>query len=195
MNDHGDVVGSYSSIDFGSHGFVLQDGVFTTLGESVFPRDINNRGDIVGTHSAHPGQGGFLLDAHGTITPFLVGADALVTDINNARAMVGVLFYSAPRGLGFSINKEGTFTFMEMFSGTNPHGITDRGDIVGFIEARVSPAVEGRHGVVRDYRTGEMRLIDVPGATNTVIFGANNRGDLIGVYDDGSGQHAFLLRT
>ena len=35
--------------------------------------------------------------------------------------------------------------------------------------------------------------IDVPGSTSTQALGINGRGEIVGRYDDASGEHGFLL--
>lgn len=37
--------------------------------------------------------------------------------------------------------------------------------------------------------------IDYPGAVNTYVLGINPEGDIVGAFDDASGQHGFLLRN
>ena len=48
------------------------------------------------------------------------------------------------------------------------------------------------HGFLRD-RSGTFTTIDIPGATVTAIRGLNDRGQMIGTYDDAAGVgHGFL---
>src|SRR5258708_30575792 len=37
--------------------------------------------------------------------------------------------------------------------------------------------------------------VDVPGATNTNATGINNRGQIVGFYNDASGDHGFVLSS
>jgi probable HAF family extracellular repeat protein len=40
---------------------------------------------------------------------------------------------------------------------------------------------------------GRFRRIEVPGATGTLPFGINNRGQIVGIFDDANGRsHGFL---
>jgi hypothetical protein len=46
------------------------------------------------------------------------------------------------------------------------------------------------HGFV--YANATATLIDVPGATSTIVYGINNAGVLVGTYIDASGTHGFM---
>ena len=48
------------------------------------------------------------------------------------------------------------------------------------------------HGFL--YSRGNVTTIDYPGAAGTFAFGINDRDEIIGIYSDSSGQHAFLRR-
>jgi probable HAF family extracellular repeat protein len=49
------------------------------------------------------------------------------------------------------------------------------------------------HGFVRT-PNGRVTTIDIPGATNTSVYGINNRGAVVGVYEGADGRdHGFLL--
>lgn len=54
ISDRGDIVGSYTDSNKKTHGFLLSDGVFTTIdvpgAASTLARGINARGDVVGTY-------------------------------------------------------------------------------------------------------------------------------------------------
>ena len=63
-----------------------------------------------------------------------------------------------------------------------PSGINDAGQIVGTL---------GGHGFLRD--AGTFIMIDVPGAISTAANGINNRGQIVGAFQDASGvSHGFL---
>jgi hypothetical protein len=53
---------------------------------------------------------------------------------------------------------------------------------------RTSP--NANHGFV--YANAAATLIDVPGATSTIVYGINNAGVLVGTYIDASGTHGFM---
>ncbi len=57
------------------------------------------------------------------------------------------------------------------------NGINKREEIVGFY---VDPSTGRRHGYL--LTKGVDKLIDFPGATATIAWDINNRGDVVGVY-------------
>ena|SRR2546428_4427638 len=67
FSDRGDIVGSYTDSNKKTHGFLLGDGVFTTIdvtgAVSTMTRGINARGDIVGSYQINPAKPGG--DVHG----------------------------------------------------------------------------------------------------------------------------------
>src|SRR5437016_14034004 len=58
ISDRGDIVGSYTDSNKKTHGFLLSDGVFTTIdvreAGNTIARGINARGDIVGSYQIIP---------------------------------------------------------------------------------------------------------------------------------------------
>ena len=76
INKHGQIVGEYVDAEGRSHGFLLENGVFTTIdapgGASTIAIDINDNGQIVGvSYTARVGRG-FLRDANGAFTTIAV---------------------------------------------------------------------------------------------------------------------------
>ena len=167
----------YVDADGTEHGFLLDDGVFTTidhpdagpLGTAAI--GLNDRGQIVGFYAGADGPNhGFLLD----------------------------------QGRGF--RREGVFTTIDHpdagsvpGTGTAATGIDDRGRIVGFY---LDAGAMG-HGFVRDKawrrRESDFIRIDHPDAgarpgTGTLALGLNDRGQIVGGYVDADGRgHGFLL--
>ncbi|HTD48727.1 MAG TPA: hypothetical protein VK881_15785, partial [bacterium] len=95
INDSGQIVGVYFDPAFHRHGFLLNDGAFSTFdfpgAPLTLPRRINNSGQIVGIYLLANGLvHGFLL-AGGSFTPIDVpGArETDAADINNAGEIVG----------------------------------------------------------------------------------------------------------
>src|SRR5215469_7756305 len=74
INPRGDIVGSYSSPDGKTHGFLLSQGVYTSIdfpgANSTSANGINSEGEIVGQYFDAAGkEHGFLLSAD-SFTPF-----------------------------------------------------------------------------------------------------------------------------
>ena len=76
---------------------------------------------------------------------------------------------------------------MPRATSTVPHGINDRGEVVGVFE----DAAGRDHGFLR--RHGRFTSFEVPGASFTEPIAINNRGQIVGIYGDGDGAiHGFL---
>lgn len=80
---------------------------------------------------------------------------------------------------------------------TQPTGINDRGQVVGFDREptgstdQFGGVVYADHGFLA--ADGRLTHIDVPGAQGTVATGINNRGQIVGTYFSGNNSHGFLL--
>src|SRR5262245_53222364 len=190
INDRGDIVGLA-----GFEGFVLSDGVFTSIqtpnGQDVVPFDINNRGDIVGYYSAGPGIGnvGFLMEADGSFHTFAPRAFTLIQGINEAGDMIGV--WGDIGGHGVSIDKKGVVTFFDIPNAqfTLPRDISGTGAIVG----TVSFASSADRGFVL-HPDGAVELIDATllFAVSTQLWGVNTRGDIVGSFVSGGLERGFV---
>jgi probable HAF family extracellular repeat protein len=97
INDPGQIVGAYIDAGGAQHGFLLDDGVFTTIdfpgsALSTEASDIDNHGQIVGAYVDAAGVShGFLRERNGTFTTIDVrGATVTVLNgINDRGQMVG----------------------------------------------------------------------------------------------------------
>jgi probable HAF family extracellular repeat protein len=79
---------------------------------------------------------------------------------------------------------------------TTPFDINDRGAIAGAYAVGSAAAPESVvfHGFLRK-PSGAVITVDVPGASATGASGINNRGAVVGTYEDSRGKgHGFLLR-
>jgi len=186
INNRGQIVGVYFT-GAGrpvSHGFLLEKGIFTTI-DVPGARDtralgINDRGQIVGDYVAGASLG-FLLD-QGMFTTIDVPG-ARVTD-------------------AFGINDHGQIVGTYVLAGTAaPHGfLKDAEDAGEHIDGNVDDVHEDGDDVSDGHRNvqldhGIFTTIDVPGASETDLFGINNRGQMVGVYVAAgtSAFHGFVL--
>lgn len=125
------------------------------LGPRVFPRSINNAGQVVGALSTCSFNStplplhGFLLENQST-TPRLIDFPG-----------VSVSGVCRP-------NDDATFV----------QGINDAGQMVGAVRLQ-----NVWHGFFRD-SAGTFTLLDVPGASSTQAFGINNSGAIVGMFLD-----------
>ena len=185
------------------HGFLLDDGVFTTLdapgGTSTIAFDIDDSGRIVGAslnaaalNLVNPTGAvrGFLRDAQGVYTSIEApdSTQTVAFGINNAGQIAGRYLDAQSRQRGFLLD-QGVFTTIDA---TPPGRVTlvvdinDRGQLTGGFDFVT-------HGSVRD-RRGNFTPIDHPDAVViTHPFGINNRSQIVGFYTDATlTTHAFL---
>ena len=153
---------------------------------------INANGEIAGAYTVGPNVvHGFLLQG-GTFTTFDVpnGVGATQPEGINDTSEVTGTYYDATTGLepGFLRHPDGSVVdIVPPNSGgyTEANGINNSGTIAGRDIGAVS------EGFVLS--NGKYTITDVPGATNTSLFGINNLGDIVGSYVDTSGTtHGFL---
>jgi len=197
LNASGEIVGFYVDSLGLQHGFLLQGGSFSTFD---FPGAVDNVlegiNDSTQTTGAYDDSSqvthGFLLQG-GTFSSFDVpnGVGATQPEgINDSTEVTGT-YYDAGTGLepGFLRQPDGSVVdIVPPHSGgyTEAHGINNSGTIVGRDIGAVSQGFQ--------LSNGTYTYIDVPGATNTSIFGINNLGDIVGDYVDASGvQHGFVM--
>ena len=162
INDAGDIVGVKACGDF--CGYRLTQGTMVNLGPTVFPRSLNNAGQMVGALATCFAFGmplplhGFLLENQST-TPRLIDFPG-----------VSVSGFCSP-------NDDATFV----------EGINDTGQMVGAVRLQ-----NVWHGFFRD-SAGTFTLLDVPGASSTQAFGINNSGAIVGMFPDANMiAHGFL---
>jgi probable HAF family extracellular repeat protein len=193
INDKGQIVGYYSDAS-GTHGFLYSDGRYTTLnGPSAFATyayGINNRDQIVGVYSASSNQPFFLHG--GSYSPLNPPySDAVPTGITNTSQVVGFGIGGSEGGDIGWVDTGGTYTPIEVPSALNTvaWGINSKGEIVGGfncgnLKCGTSNFIE--QGYL--YRDGIYTIINDPlAAINTEAFGVNDKGQIVGWYDNGYG--------
>ena len=194
------LAGQYNDAGGTTHGFVLSNGVYTTIDKpgsvNSGVNGINDRGHLAGTYvdaagashiHAYFSQGGQFvsLDPPGSVRTF--GGT-----LNDSDHVVGFYRTGDQKRHGFTWYKGSFSTFNvpndHPVLGTSPLGINNRGDIVGsYVD------VDGvRHGFVLSH--GAYASLDVPGAMITVAQQINESQVIAGLYIDQSGnQHGFVL--
>ncbi|HEY3974775.1 MAG TPA: hypothetical protein VGM18_17350 [Candidatus Sulfotelmatobacter sp.] len=162
--------GTYTQID-------EPDALFGTLCSGI-----NTGGDIIGYYLV-PGNyaNGFLLSG-GIYTEinYPKAAGTLLTGINDKGMIVG---YTTSGTFGFAYNREAQ-TFIRisrygLFSYTYPYAINNMGIIAGYL----SEVTAGFELVA----SGRGKTIAVPGAIETDPFGISASGEVVGIYNNGSG--------
>src|SRR6478752_2327297 len=189
INNHAQIVGSYSDRGGRNHGFFVQSGGFQTIDvpgavNGTFPNGINNNGDIVGGFfGSSGGERSFLLHA-GKFTffrfPGSVSTEA--TSINVNSVIVGTYRNTMVGGRihGFMV-RNGAFRTLDFPGAVNtfPARVNDQGEIVGSYEKSDFTA----HGFV--LANGKFITIDkLPEAsgTQTNLRGVNNLSRIVGSF-------------
>jgi uncharacterized membrane protein len=221
INPEGDIVGAYDDAT-GTHGYLLSNGVLTTVD---VPREepfravrteaygINSRGDIIGryTRAGRAGVLGFLL-SHGRFTDISVAdpkaADGkhvvtLPTKIGASGEIVGC--YHETSGTvdmyGY-VQRGSSVTSFALPSAVVPtgsaamhNGITPGGRII--VGLTFETATKAHGYVIRD---GELLkpLLDFPGSSFTQAWDVNPRETIVGQYTESPGPpkgktHGFYL--
>jgi uncharacterized membrane protein len=186
INDSGDIVGGYFGDDGNEHGFLLRQGVLTTLdvpfAGSVGTQlgGINNSGVIVGVwvdsaftaHGFVYENGNFAhLDYPGALDTYPSGINSrgdIVGNWDTDQSTVGHGFWFS-RGQIVSIDDPDAVP-----DGTAANGINARGQIVG--------AYIGQDGNYHGFLAegSAFTTLDCPGSVNTIAWGINSAGQIAG---------------
>jgi hypothetical protein len=173
---------------------------------STQPAAINQAGQITGSYVDAVGQHGFLRQADGTLISFdapltfPLGGPTAVTSMNSSGQIVGYIYSSDVfLDYGFLRQPDGTFKVfggdcflgpasasvsLPFQEGITPTAINDRGQIVG----ECGPGIAIDFGFLRQ-PDGTITVFEPRPALNppsTQAIGINSRGQVTGVYLDGS---------
>ncbi|HEV8493574.1 MAG TPA: hypothetical protein VGR76_14960 [Candidatus Angelobacter sp.] len=191
INNHAQIVGSYSDRSGRNHGFFVQSGGFRTIdvpgaANGTFPNGINNKGDIVGGFfGLSGGERSFLLH-QGKFTffrfPGSVSTEATSVNINSVIVGTYANAIGSGRIHGFMV-RNGAFATLDFPGAINtfPARINDQGEIVGSYQKSDFVA----HGFVLAH--GKFTTIDKPPeapGTQTNIRGVNNFSRIVGSFSD-----------
>ena len=192
LNDADQVVGYYSD-GTGTHGFLFDDGFFTTLdaappGYYTLAAAINATGEVAGVFTDDLGSHGFVYDG-GNYTVFDPPSSMLLTvnSINDAGEVVG--YYLDGGGFhGFLYN--GSISVQLDGSSTSAYtiatDINDAGEVTGYY---IDDA--GQHGFIYDGSSYTSLDLLVP-ADYIVAAAINDAGAVAGHYGDSAGTHGFV---
>jgi uncharacterized membrane protein len=202
INAQGDIVGSYRDSESTTHGFVLRDGVFTTIdiagAAGTDARGINPAGDIVGGYWL-PGEPA--ANIHG----YVLRRDATLEYIDYPEQINTIPQRLLPDGTILGCY-HGTDTMMSMFGMWMRDGITDAtaqsasmhngatpdlSVIAGLFTDLSEPAPRAAWGYVIE--NGVFTRFRVPGSNMTAVWDVGPSGALVGVYRNAAGIHGFLL--
>jgi probable HAF family extracellular repeat protein len=207
INNGGQIVGGYVDSDGTLHGFLRNNGVCTPInhreagtgpGLGTVALGINDLGQIVGIYITRENSEniirGFL--RVGDIFQPIDYPDAIQTNpfgINNQGQIVGNYFDSAGKVQGF-------FLVNEIYTRINVPGalqtsilsINDLGHVVGAYANVGTPFENGPlHGFVLN-GFPEIKFDHPDADPNTVAYGINNCGQIVGRYTDEGIEHGYL---
>jgi probable HAF family extracellular repeat protein len=157
---------------------------------------LNGLGKLVGMDDVIHGLHAFVGDAdsHSSLDSFgILGTHtSFARGINNQGDIVGGFAGSDGKEHGFLIRQGKLKKFDAPFAGavgTQLNAINDSGTIVGvWIDAGLSG-----HGFI--YQDGKFARLDYPGARDTIPFGINSQGDIVGNWDTDHARtgHGFIF--
>jgi probable HAF family extracellular repeat protein len=202
INDRGEVVGTYDDSGGTEHGFLYDNGAFTTLDVpgavsryGIGVAAINDRGEVVGSYFTSSGEHGFIYDDGTYTTLNAPGAPGDVFTfaeaINDRGEVAGGYLIDLEQGGSF-IYENGALTTLNLNipghpTSTSFNGINDSGEVVGNAQyIHIGPP----QGFL--YDNGTITMLDPPGATSSFAAAINDRGEVVGTYDDSSGDHGFI---
>jgi uncharacterized membrane protein len=198
INAQGDLAGSYVT-GGKTVGFVLaKNGELTTIdypgAVSTEAWGINARGDVVGRYVQGGAIHGFLL-RDGVLSNVDVPGEAntMPTGITDDGKIVGC-YHTTPWGLQPPAYMHGyvqdgdEFTRLAVLQSMN-NGVAAAGNLIAGLRydpdtGRVSPYLS---------RNGNLTQLAVPGALDASAWDVNARGEVVGVYSDGSRAFGWVL--
>ncbi len=179
INDHGVIVGQYTTNADTTLGYVLNGSTLTTINAPSGPdvvnaQSINGKGLVVGFYLGNDGQDhGFLAHYNAGSPPSTLAATAIADP-------------TIPPVPG---EPGATFVFSQIL------GVNDQGIAVGYY----GDSTQSQHGFLYNTNTGVYTFLDDPsetfhnGVEATQITGINNTGEITGFYTDANGvAHGFV---
>jgi probable HAF family extracellular repeat protein len=198
INDRGQIVGNFSKVSpflpgDGSRGYVLTRGRVNRIdvpgARITAPHDINNHGRVVGQFTDRSGiERGFVWK-QGRFTTFDVPGAAYTVPIaiNDHGHIVGI-YSDADGALHGFLLRDGVYTTVDApgAPSTLLFDVNNRGQNVGFSAAPTAGDLfAGARGfVLRDGVDGPFTEIAFPGAPRTIATGIDDRGRIVGVYEN-----------
>jgi hypothetical protein len=203
INARGQIIGDYFSTreryeQGQKDGFVLDHGRFTRFSvagaDSTEAVGLDDRGRIVGeTFTVEPFSGSGYIRERGRIrllAPPPGAAFAGAEEINERGEIVGTYGTDpdVPETRGYLLRR-GRHTTFAVPGGevTQAFGLNNRGQVVGYtadVDDPVQVLLSNQHGfLLRAGPRGPVTRIDVPGAPQTIALGINDRGDIVGAYE------------
>ena len=185
VNDSGQIVGFVSDGSGLASGMLYNGGTFNIFSAPdapwTIPTGINNSGEVVGTYTMSNGITNGFVYLNGLITtidypgaPYTIGVA-----LNNAGDVVGAYGDGSGYWNGF-LYHDGDYSTLAF---GYPIAINDSGEILGF------PGCCGSQEFsIYENGTYQPLGLEIPGATYMMPEGLNDAGQIVGVYQNTSGQ-------
>jgi hypothetical protein len=196
INDLGQIVGRYyestpfSPPDGRPRGFLLDHGRLTRIDVpgAVYTQavGINNRRHVVGEYLDSAGNFHGFLWKRGRFTPidFPGAVGTSLVDVNDRGEILGIRTDADGAFHGF-VMRDGKFTDLDRRGVPYllPRDINNRGQIAGY--TLVDLDLTGARGfLLAKGAKGPLTPIDVPGTPRNLVFGLNDRRQLVGTYEN-----------
>ena len=202
INAGGAAAGIFFPVDGAAQGFVRSaDGTFVTFqgdpkAVSTNAESINDKGAVAGGYADADGAVHFYLRSpKGKFTTYDVAdsvTNGFVTGLNDQGDTIGRYIDSANVTHGFIRTTDGTVTAFDAPGAplsTYPFGINAKGYVVGSYQT--SDYVV--HGFLRA-PNGTITSFDHPDTQDTHAAAINDKGEIVGYYEDDSGLHGFFRK-
>jgi len=189
INDAGVIVGYDLDTSGVAHGFMLSNGIVTTIddpeGTATLCEGINSSGQIVGEYTQPNGNNHGFLYENGVFTDVGLGVISGAFSINDSGIIVGgYLKCGICQQFGFIFDGT-TYTTLNVPGSTltGPTGINNQGMI------SITSANQGATYSAYIYDGTNYTKIDAPGYTDSYAGGINNLGDVSITVDKTQGTH------
>ncbi|HVX67403.1 MAG TPA: PEP-CTERM sorting domain-containing protein [Bryobacteraceae bacterium] len=194
LSNTGQVAGWYLDGSAIQHGFLWNDGAYSGYdvpdASTTYLSDVNSSGSLLGGYCAGETCHGFFTDASGVHDLDVPGSDSTSPASINDRGAIAGYYLVSGYGIGFVRAPDGAVTPIEYHDPdvpvgiTAPSGINNSGTIAGYIGYKY-------HGFL--WRDGTFENFNV--AAVTLPMGINDRGQVVGTYQDAAGEHGFLAEA
>ena len=184
INDSGQVVGYLSDGSGVGVGMLYNGGTFNTFSAPgapwTVPTGINNSGEVVGTYTMSTGitHGFVYLNGAMTTLDYPGASSTYGTAINNAGDVLGTYVDTSGNENGF-LYHDGDYATLDF---TWSLAINDNGEILGYSSCCGSSVAIYKNGTYTPFD------MEIPGATYISPEGLNDAGQIVGVYQNTSGQ-------
>ena len=197
INDSDVIAGTSFDANNVPHAFIDSNGRFTIIdpqgATTAAPIAINNNNQVVGQYTdVNFNVGSFLYSGGKTSVLSAPGASQIqARAINNNGVVVGQYQgkdnlthgFATKNGHNYSINGPGAYF-------TTANGVSDSNDVFGIYISNAPDGSQQIHGYLAS--PTKFSIIDAPDGSPVSLSGINTANQVIGDYDNSSGEHGFV---